>query len=135
MENITGNQSSGDTLTLMKRSKKIFKLEEKSNEDLFWNDVFIQPLGENRTNVKSEKYDLSPNIQKHFTDRNLTIKLLSNTEKDTVFDMPNNVGFYDKKHTKGLNSARKKGALYNLPQTMPIFQNSLLPAIEKIEES
>ena len=44
MEIISGNQSLGDTLTLMKRSKKIFKLEEKSNEDLFWNGVFFQPL-------------------------------------------------------------------------------------------
>ena len=99
MENIIGNQSLCDTLTLMKRSKKIFKLEEKSNEDLFWNGVFFQPLGENRTNVKCEEYDISPNIQKLFTDRNLTIKLLNNTEKDRVFDMRNNVGFYDKKHT------------------------------------
>ena len=49
--------------------------------------------------------------------------------------MPNNVEFYDKKHTKGLNSARKKDSLYILPKRMPIFQNLLLPAIEKIEES
>ena len=63
------------------------------------------------------------------------VKLLKNTEKDAVFDMPNNVGFYDKKHTKGLSSARKKDALYILPKRMPILQNLLLPANEKIEES
>ena len=44
MEIITGNQSLGDNLTLMKRSKKIYKLEEKSNEDLFWNGVFFNHL-------------------------------------------------------------------------------------------
>ena len=39
-------------------------------------------------------------------------------KKETVFDILNNIGFYDMKHTKGLNSARMKGALYNLPKTI-----------------
>ena len=58
----------------MKRSNTFFNLEEKSNGDVFWNGVFIQPLGENKINVKKEDYDNSPNIQKHFIDTTLTFK-------------------------------------------------------------
>ena len=56
-------------------------------------------------------------------------------EKETVFDIYNSVGFYDIKHTKGLNSTRIKGALYNLPKTIPNILNPPLPAIENIENS
>ena len=51
-EKITGNQSLRDTLSFMKRSKIFFKLEEKDKADVFWNDAFIQPLGENRISIK-----------------------------------------------------------------------------------
>ena len=60
---------------------------------------------------------------------------LNNNEKETVFDILYNFGFYDMKHTKGLNSAKTKDALHNLPKTIT---NSLilpLPEVEKIEDS
>ena len=44
LEIITGTQSLRDILTLMKSSKNFFKLEEKSNGDVFWNGAFTQPL-------------------------------------------------------------------------------------------
>ena len=91
-------------------------MEEKSNGDGFWNGVFFQPLRENRIKVKNEEYDLSREIQKCFTDTKLTIKSLENNEKETVIDIIDNVGFYDMKHTKGLNSSRMKDALYCLPK-------------------
>ena len=111
---ITGTKPLRDILTLMTRSKNLFKIEEKSNGDVFWNGVFIQPLGENRINVKNEKYDIS-NIQKCFTDTKLTTNLLDNIEKEAVFDILNSVGSYDMKHTEGLNSTRMEDVLYNLP--------------------
>ena len=60
---------------------------------------------------------------------------MNTNEKKTVFDILNNVGFYDMKHKKGLNSARRKDALYNLPQTIPKIRNALLPASENKELS
>ena len=73
-ENKTGTQSLLDTLTLMKRSKNFCKLVEKSNGDVFWNGVFIQPLGENGINVKNEEIDLTPNIHLYFINTKLTTK-------------------------------------------------------------
>ena len=46
---------------------------------------------------------------------------MNNNEKETVFDIYNNVGFMDMKHTKGLNSARMRDALCNNPKTIAIF--------------
>ena len=64
IEIITGTQSLRNTLTLMKKCKSFYKLEEKSNGDLLWNGVFIRPLGENRIRkVKNEEYEITPKIQ------------------------------------------------------------------------
>ena len=119
----------------MKRSKKIFKLEEKSNGDVFWNVVFLQLLGENRINDKIEDYDITPNIQKYSLDTKFTTKTLTNNEKETVVDILNNVGFYDTKYIRGLNSSRIKGALCNLPKAIAKILNPLLPESEIIEDS
>ena len=107
----------------MKRSKNFFKFEEKPNRDKLWESVLIQPIGEDSINVKNEEYDLTPNIQKTFTNTKLTTKSLKNYEKGTVFDIPNNIGFYDIKHAKGF------------AKTILKTINPLLPAIENIEDS
>ena len=64
----------------MRRSKNFFKLEEKSNGDVFWHGVFIQPLGANRINVKNEEHDITPNFQNYFTNTKSTTKSLDNDE-------------------------------------------------------
>ena len=55
----------------MKKSKKIFKLEEKDNGNVFWNKIRIKALGENRISIKDEEYDIKPNIQAYFTNTKL----------------------------------------------------------------
>ena len=45
IENLFGTQSIRDTLALMRRSK-FFLIWRKINGDVFWKDVFIQPLRE-----------------------------------------------------------------------------------------
>ena len=135
LKNINGTQSLPDTLTLMKRSKKFFKLAEEGNGDVFWNVLFIQPLKENRIIVEKEKFDISPNIQKLFTNKKSTTKSLYNGGKKTVFDMLNNVGFFDMKHTKDINSARMNCALYTLPKTITEIFYPFLPEFENIEDS
>ena len=56
-------------------------------------------------------------------------------KKETVYDILNDVRFYDLKHTKGLISARLKDALYNLPKLITNCLNPPLPAIEDIKDS
>ena len=100
-----------------------------------WNGVFIQLLEENRVIFKNEDYDETPNIQRYFTETKLTTNSLDNIEEEAVFDILNNVGFYDMTHTKGLISARMKDAFYNSPKTFSETLNSVLPETEKIEDS
>ena len=118
----------------MRISKFFFKIEIKSKGDVFWNGVFIQPVGENEINVKNEETDIIPNVQKYFNDTKLTTKSLNNIEKETVFDILILVGFYDRRNTKELNSARKKNTLYIPPKTTPKILNPPLTEIEKLEE-
>ena len=60
---------------------------------------------------------------------------MDNEEKETVFDILNEVGSYDINHTKGLNSNRVKNALCNLPKTIPKNLNPLLRAIKTLKDS
>ena len=107
---------------------------EKSIGDAFWNGVFIQPLGGNGIFVENKEYVLTPNIQKYFSNTKLTIKSLKKNEKEIVFDFLTNVGFYDVKHIKGLNSASIRNTSYNLPKTIKNILNLPLPQMENIEE-
>ena len=119
----------------MKRSEHCFKLEEKSNGDVFWNGVFIQSLVEKKIEVKNEEYDITLNIQSYFTNTKLFNKSLNDNENETKIDILNKVELYDMKHTKRLKSARMKDALHILPKTITNFSDPLLPAIESIEDS
>ena len=68
IENITCTQSLRDTLAFMKKKdRKVLKLVEKPNGEVFWNNVLPKPLGENGNNIKIEEYDISPIIQKKFS--------------------------------------------------------------------
>ena len=135
--NIIGTRSLRDTLAFMNRSKNFFKLVEKINEEMFWNKILIKPLGENTVDVRIVETDITPDVQKLFTNTKRTTKTLDNDEKETVFDTINNVGSYDMTHTKGLKSARLKDALKCLPKIIEKIRNPLLslPSIENIEES
>ena len=130
IENITGTQSLRDTLTHMKGSKRFFKLEEKANGQVFWNEIPIKALGENRISIKNQEYDIKPNIQNYFTNTNQTTKNMDNEDKLTIYDILKNIGFYSMRHTKGLKSARMKDALINLPKEIDKIRNPPLPAIE-----
>ena len=130
IENITGTQSLRDTLTHMKGSKNFFKLVEKADGQVFWNKIPIKALGENRNSNKNQENDIKPNIQKYFTNTKLTTKNMNDADKSTVNDILKITGFYFIRHTKGLNSARMKDALYNLPREIAKNRNPLLLAIE-----
>ena len=100
----------------MEGNKYFFKLEEKDGGKVFWNIIPIKALGENRFSNKDQEYDLKPNIEAYFTNTKQTTKNMDNEDKSTVYDILKNAGFYSMKHTKGLNSARMRDALHNLPK-------------------
>ena len=125
IENITGTQSLRDTLTLMKRSKNVFKLQETPDGKIFWNKTLIIPLGENRVNINGDEFDIKPNIQNYFTNTRLSTKRMDNEDKLIIFNILKNVEFYDNIPKIGLKSARMKDALYNLPREIAKIRNPL----------
>ena len=133
IENITGTQSLRDTLTLMKKSKNFFKLQENPDGKIFWNKTLIIPQGESRVNINGDEFDIKPNIQNYFTNTKLTTKRLDDEDKLIIYNILKNVGFYNKPPKVEMKSVRMKDALYNLPNEIKKIQNSSLPAIENLE--
>ena len=129
INNTSTSQSLRDTLSFMKRSKNFFKLEQDGNK-VFWNKIPIKTLGKNRISIKDREYDINPNIQNYFTNTKLTTKNMDNEDNLTVHDILKNTGFYSMRHTKGLNSARMKDALSNLPREIAKIRNPPLPATD-----
>ena len=118
----------------MKTSKKFFKVTEDDGK-VYWYEVLINPLGDNRISIKDREYDFSPDIQAYFTNTKLTTKFLDNSEKETVFDILPNVGFYDNIPKIGFKAARTKDALYDLPKAIDKIRRPPLPTIENVEDS
>ena len=118
----------------MKTSKNFFKLKEDDGK-VFWNEVHINPLGDNRISINNREYDISPYIQSYFTNTKLTTKFLDNFEKETVFDILQNVDFYDNIPKIRFKAARMKDALYDLPKAIDKIRNLSLSTIEIVEDS
>ena len=58
---------------------------------------------------------------------------MDNFEKETVFDILQNVGFYDNIPKIGFKAARMKDAVYDLPKAIDKIRNPPLPSIENVE--
>ena len=119
----------------MKKSKNFLKLEQTDKDKVFWNKTHIKALGENRISINIQEYDIKPNIQNYFTNTNQTTKNMDDEDKLTIYDILKYLGFYSKKHTEGLNSARMKDALYNLPNEIDKIRNPPLPEIENVSDN
>ena len=130
IENITATQSLRDALSFIKKSKNFFKLVEDDDGKVFWNKISIKAKGENRISINILEYDIKPNIQNYFTNTNQTTKNMDDEDKLTIYDILKNIGFYSIKRTKGLNSARLKDALNNLPREIDKIRNPPLLEIE-----
>ena len=129
IENTNISRSLLDTLAFMKTSKNFFRLTEDSGK-VYWNGEYIEPLGDNRLRIKDREYDISPDIQAYFTNTKLSTNFLDNFEKETVFEILKDVGFYDNIPKIGFKAARMKDALNNLPNEIDKIRNPPLPAIE-----
>ena len=134
IENTTVSRSLLDTLTHMKGNKNFFNVVEDDGK-VFWNKIPIKPLGENSISIKDREYDIKPIFQSYFTNTKLTTKNMDDDDKSTIYDILKNTGFSSMRHRKGLNSARMKDALYNLPKEIPKIRNPPLPAIENESDS
>ena len=119
----------------MKGSKKFFKLVEKPDGKGYWNTVRVKPVRENTIDNIGREYDVTPNIQHYFRKTGFTTKILNDNEKEIVYNILKDVGFYDKRHAKILKSSRHKDALYNLPKAIDKNRNPPLPSIENVETS
>ena len=60
---------------------------------------------------------------------------MDNFEKETIFDILQNVRFYDIIPKIGFKAARMKDALYDLPKATDKIRNPPLPTIENLEDS
>ena len=114
----------------MKTKKNFFKLTEDDDRKVYWNEVPINSLGGNRISVKDREYDITPDIQAYFTNTKLTTRFLDDIEKETVYDILQNVGFYDNIPHVGLKAARMQDALHNLPDEIKRIRKPAPPAIE-----
>ena len=107
----------------MKQSKNFFKLEEKRNSRVFWNDVHIKPVDENRIDIIGKGFNVTPSIQNYFIKTGSTTKSLNNNEKETVYNILKDVGFYNMRQNKGMKSARMRDAIHNLPKEIKKIRN------------
>ena len=60
---------------------------------------------------------------------------MDDVEKETVFDILMNVGFYDNIPKVGLKAARMQDALRDLPKAIDKIRNPPLPSIENVSDS
>ena len=134
IENITSTQSLRDRIAFMKKSN-FFKLAETKEGKIFWKGVPIKPVGENEINIIDKEYDITPSIQHYFTQTRSTTKSLNNDDKETVYQILKDVGFYNTRHNKGVEAIRQKDAMYDLPKAIDKIRNPPLPAIENIGDS
>ena len=77
----------------MKKSKKLFNSQEKSNGDVFWNKITIKAFKKNKINIKDEEDDINPDFQAYFPITKLTDKSMNDEDKSTVYDIPKKAGF------------------------------------------
>ena len=129
IENINTSRQLFDTLALMKTKKNFFKLTEDGDKKVYWNGVLIKTLGDNRISIKDQEYDLTPDIQAYFTNTKHTTQILDDVEKETVYDILQDVGFYDNIPHVGLKAARMQDALHILPHEIKRIREPALPAI------
>ena len=118
----------------MKQNNNFFKLEEKPDRRVYWNGVRIKPVRENTIDNIGREYDITPSIQHFSIKTRSTTKSLNNNEKETVYNIPKDVGFYNTRHIKGLKAARMKDALHDLPKAIAKIRFPPLPTIENVSD-
>ena len=60
---------------------------------------------------------------------------MNNNEKETVYNIPKDDGFYNTRHKLGLKASRMKDDLYDLPKEIAKIRNPTLPSFENKADS
>ena len=102
---------------------------------MFWNSVRIKPLRENTIDIIGREYDVTPSIQHYFRKTGSTTISVNNIEKEAVYNILKDVGFYITRHKIRLKATRTKDALYDLPKEIAKIRNTTLPSIENAADS
>ena len=78
--------------------------------------TLVHAITDNTISIINQEYDINPNIQAYFTITKLTTKPMDNEDKLAVFNMLENVGFYNNIPKIRLKSTRMRDAIHILPK-------------------
>ena len=98
-----------NTLNKMKDNTGFFKTQHKPLRGWILNNFSIGTPGGTEVEISGNKYDITPGLQKVFTDTKYeTAKSMSDTEKVVFRDILSKTGYYNRKPTKGRISGRER---------------------------
>ena len=115
------------TFSKMNDSKNFFKVIRDAEGNFSWNNKEVIPLGGNRVKIEGEEFNITPEIQKAFTDTRYNFNnTLMDDENVLIFDKILNTLNYDpskdsnSKRTKSIKNDLKKGVhkIKNAPLTL-----------------
>ena len=112
IENIEGNiydVELENNLNKMKDNTGFFKTQHKPLSGWILKIFSIGTPGGTEVESSGNKYDITPGLQKEFTDTKYeTAKSMSDTEKVVFRDILSKAGYYNRKPTKGRMSGRDR---------------------------
>ena len=93
----------------MKDNTRIFKTQDNPVSGWILNNFSIGTPGGTKVEISGNKYDITPGLQKVFTDKKCeTAKSMSDTEKVVFRDILSKTNYYNRKPTKGRMSGRDR---------------------------
>ena len=98
-----------NNLNKMKDNTGFFKTKHNALSGWILNKFSIRTPGGTEVEISGNKYNITPGLQKVFTDTNYeTAKSMSDTEKVVFRDILSKTGYYNRKPTKGRMSGRDR---------------------------
>ena len=98
-----------NTLKKLKDNTGFFKTQHNPLSGWILNKFSIGTPGGTEVEISGNKYDITPGLQKVFTDTKYkTAKSMSNTEKVVIRDILSKTSYYSRKPTKGRMSGRDR---------------------------
>ena len=127
IENIEGNiydVELENTPDKMKDNTGFFKTQHKPLSGWILNNFPIGTPGGTEVEINGNKYDITPGLQKVFTDTKYeTAKSMSDTDKVVFRDILSKTGYYIRKPTKGRMSGRDRYIKNDLDNDVRRFLN------------
>ena len=111
----------------MNKSKNFFKAVRNSEGKLSWNDKVIIPLGDNKIKIDNKEFNLTPEIQKAFTNTNYNFKSMNDDDILNFANILETVDYNPKQDTHSTRSKYIKNNLQNRVDKIlnPITSSSL----------